>query len=179
MSEYIDNKKFQAALLDYKRKCEAAEAEGRDIPPASNYIGECFILLCNKIATRWNFVGYSYKDEMVLFGIEICVRRIRNYDPDKYNNPFGYFSRVVWRTFGDIIKAEHLQAYFRAKLTVDEYILADSLSDIDDTFGTNPEESATANPYFDWVSYEKRREEEREEKRKPKTPIEVPENALF
>ena len=176
MADYIDNKKFLEALKDYKVKCDEATEQGKDIPIPSNYIGECFMLLCNKIATRWNFTNYSYKDEMVLAGIEVCVLRIRNFDTEKYSNPFGYFSRLVWRTFSDIIKEEHQQSYFKAKLAVEDFILADSLADADSDYGVGPEE-APANPYFDWLGYEEKREADKAKKRKPKNVL--PENALF
>ena len=179
MAEYIDNKKFLQALKDYDLLCKEAESRGEEQPRVPEYIGECFILLCEKIATRWNFSNYSYKEDMILAGIEICLRRVRSFDPTQWDNPFGYFSRIIWRTLGDIIKDEHKQSYIKAKMTIDDFIMADALSDIEEDFGTNSEESATASPYFDWMSYEQKREAERAEKRKPKGLVVIPENALF
>lgn len=179
MAEYIDNKKFLQALKDYAVVCKAAEEQGLEQPRVPEYIGECFILLCEKISSRWNFSNYSYKEDMVLAGIEICLRRVRSFDPTQWDNPFGYFSRIIWRTFGDIIKDEHKQSYIKAKMAIEDFVMADSLSDAEDDFGTNSEEFATASPYFDWVSYEQKRETERAEKRKPKHLDRVYENALF
>lgn len=186
MSEhYLDNKKFLSALVDYKKLREAADEAGEEWPRASNFIGECFILLCNKIASRWNFSNYSYKDEMISAGIEICIRRIHNFDPEKSANPFGFFSRIVWRTFSDIIQEEHKQSYVKAKISIDEFLLSDSLNDLDNDASasdgnTTPEEVHNT-PYFDWVGYEAKMNLAKEEKRKAKLEAckVVPSNALF
>ena len=40
---YVDNKKFLAAMVEFKEKCKVAEENEKDQPPVSNYIGECFL----------------------------------------------------------------------------------------------------------------------------------------
>ena len=42
---YVDNKKFLAAMIEWKETCEEAQKKNGDIPPVTNYIGECFLRL--------------------------------------------------------------------------------------------------------------------------------------
>ena len=76
-----------------------AEAEGKKKPQVPNYIGECFIKIAQHTSYRPNFIGYPFREEMVSDGIENCLMYFHNFDPEKSDNPFGYFTLVVWRAF--------------------------------------------------------------------------------
>jgi hypothetical protein len=120
---YVNNKEFSQAVIDYVKSANKAEAEGKDIPTPSKYIGDCFIKICYKLASRPNFYGYSYKDDMVLDGIENCVKAIGNFDADKAVeksqsgnvNAFGYFTRIVWFAFLRRIQKEKKQQSIKDK----------------------------------------------------------------
>ena len=63
---YIDNKKFYTEMVVYRRLYEESLAAGEKRPLVSRYIGECIMLIATRLATRPNFVGYSYKASMLL-----------------------------------------------------------------------------------------------------------------
>lgn len=96
---YINKEELQNALMSYKQACLEASESGDEDPPIPNYIGECFVKMATKISYRPNFIGYSFKDEMVSDGIENCLLYFRNYDASKSNNPFGYFTKIIWYAF--------------------------------------------------------------------------------
>ena len=89
-TNYIDNKKFYTEMVIYRRLCDEAKEKGEERPIVSRYVGECIMMIATRLATRPNFVGYSYKDEMISDGIENCLMYFRNFDPAKSKNPFAY-----------------------------------------------------------------------------------------
>jgi DNA-directed RNA polymerase specialized sigma24 family protein len=115
VTNYINNGRFYEEMVKYKTAYKAAEAAGADKPRLSNYIGECFMLIASKLTNHPWFIGYSYKDEMKGDAIENCIRYAYNFDTDKYNNPFAYFTQVAWYAFRNRIKKERRQLYIKLK----------------------------------------------------------------
>ena len=113
---YINNSDFTEAIIDYKKTCEEAEEAGDDLPRVPNYIGECLMKISKGVGARPNFSGYSYRDEMVSDGIENGLRALRNFDPEKTRNPFGYFTQIIWYAFLRRISSEHKQTYVKHKV---------------------------------------------------------------
>ena len=113
---YVDNKKFLEAMTDYKLKCEKAAARNRRNPPVTNYIGECFLKIANHLSYRPNFINYTYRDDMISDGIENCLQYMSNFNPDKSNNPFAYFTQIIYYAFIRRIQKEKKQMLVKSKL---------------------------------------------------------------
>ena len=105
-------------------KCREAEEQGKPQPPVTNYIGECFLKIANHLSYRPNFINYTYRDEMISDGIENCLQYVHNFNPDKSNNPFAYFTQIIYYAFLRRIQKEKKQSHVKNKLienmTVDE-----------------------------------------------------------
>lgn len=112
---YVNNKDLLEALIQYKEECKEAEDAGEEIPRVPNYVGECIFKIANRLATKPNFSGYSYKDDMISDGIENCLQYIHNFDPNKSKNPFAYFTQIIWYAFLRRIQKEKKQLYIRFK----------------------------------------------------------------
>ncbi len=112
---YINNPDLLEALILYKRRCKEAEDSGEERPIVSNYIGECIYQIANRLATKPNFSGYSFKEDMVMDGIENCLQYMHNFDPNKTQNPFAYFTQIIWYAFLRRIAKEKKQMYIRYK----------------------------------------------------------------
>ena len=69
-------------------------------------IGRMVLLLVNRIATRPNFSGYTYIDEMKSIAVCHVWMAMKNFDPTKSNNAFSYFTTVVMNAFIYIINRE-------------------------------------------------------------------------
>ena len=113
---YVDNKKFLQAMTEYRDKCNKAEEKGRKKPPVTNYIGECFLKIANHLSYRPNFINYTYRDDMISDGIENCLQYMRNFNPEKSNNPFAYFTQIIYYAFIRRIQKEKKQQDVKAKL---------------------------------------------------------------
>ena len=145
---YINNPDFHYALDQYIKSTKEAEKLGKQLPRMSNYIGECFDRLCNKIASRPNFYGYSFKDEMIGDGIENCIMAAGNYNADHpLQNPFGYFTRIIWQAYVRRILKEEKQTYIKLKNFrknyVDDGIKNEVQNDIDEFIAAFEEKHLT------------------------------------
>jgi hypothetical protein len=116
MAHYVNNADFLAAISEYKRKVKEAQEQGLPKPIVSNYIGECILKIANHLSYKPNFINYSYRDDMILDGIENCIQYIDNFDPAKSNNPFAYFTQIIYYAFLRRIAKEKKQAYIKGKL---------------------------------------------------------------
>jgi len=113
---YVDNKKFLGAMIEHRAKVQKAEEKKRKAPEVTNYIGECFLKIANHLSYRPNFINYTYRDDMISDGIENCLQYMRNFNPEKSNNPFAYFTQIIYYAFIRRIQKEKKQQDVKAKL---------------------------------------------------------------
>lgn len=104
-------------MIKYTTSYHEAKAQGKEPPRVNEYIGECIWLIANRLSTNRNFVGYTYRDEMIGDAIENCLRYLHNFDPDKSKNPFAYFTQIMYYAFLRRIDKEKRQTYTKYKLT--------------------------------------------------------------
>jgi hypothetical protein len=112
---YVDNKVFLQAMVDWRAAWTDDKKETIK-PPISNYIGECFLKIANRLAYRPNFINYTYREEMVSDGIENCLQYAQNFNPEKSSNPFAYFTQIIYYAFLRRIAKEKKQTHVRNKL---------------------------------------------------------------
>ena len=116
---YVDNKAFQAAMIEYRKICTKAKKDKRDKPPVTDYIGECFLKIANHLSYRPNFINYTFRDDMISDGIENCLQYLDNFDPSKSNNPFAYFTQIIYYAFVRRIQKEKKQVIIKHKILTD------------------------------------------------------------
>ena len=114
---YVDNQKFYKAIVEYRQKLQDARDAGRDDPRIPDYIGECIWKIAEKLSTKPCFMNYSYRDEMVSDGIENCILYFKDYDPQKGQNPFAYFTQVIYYAFIRRISKEERNRYITVSYT--------------------------------------------------------------
>lgn len=112
---YVNNPDFLEALIKYQKDCREAEDAGDERPRVPDYIGTCIFQIGTRLATKPNFSGYSYKEDMISDGIENCLLYINNFNPEKSSNPFAYFTQIIWYAFLRRIAKEKKQMYIRFK----------------------------------------------------------------
>ena len=112
---YINNKTLYGAMIHYKNELREAEKKEIDKPIVPKYIGESILLICNNLAKKPNFSGYTYKQDMISDGIMDCISAVDNFDPDRTNNPFAYFTQIAWNAFLRRIQKEKKQTYIKHK----------------------------------------------------------------
>ena len=113
---YVDNKKFLQAMIEYKDRCDKAESRKRKAPPVTNYIGECFLKIANHLSYRPNFINYTFRDDMISDGIENCLQYLDNFNPKTSNNPFAYFTQIIYYAFVRRIQKEKKQITIKQRM---------------------------------------------------------------
>lgn len=126
---YVDNKRLYTEMVKYINAYNEAKDRGTETPKVNNYIGECIWLIANKLSTNRNFVGYTYRDEMIGDAIENTLRYIHNFDPDKTNNPFGYFTQIMYYAFLRRIEKEKKQQYIKLR-SMDNSLVMNTLVEL-------------------------------------------------
>ena len=166
MAHYVNNEEFVSQLELYKERL--ASNPNERVP---EYIGKCILDIAKKFASRPNFYGYSYKEEMVSDGIENCLRYLTNFDSSKSVNAFAYFTQICYFAFIRRISREKKQSYIKFKLVQNMPAELFDLGEYDDKeFSQNFISSIQNSSSFDHESYE--RLMKRKSKPAKKTPIE-------
>lgn len=129
VKNYINNKTLYLALIEYKRTLREAEALYKEAPQVTRYIGESILLICNNLAKKPNFSGYTYKQEMIADGIMDCLAAVDNFNPDRTNNPFAYFTQIAWNAFIRRIHKEKKQTYIKHKNFENSFLMNELWSD--------------------------------------------------
>jgi len=118
---YVSNQEFSQAVVDYVREVERAEKLNYNyIPVVPDYIAECFLKISTGLSRKPNFSRYTFKDEMIMDGVENCLRAIRNYDIEASTrsgkpNAFGYFTQIIYYAFLRRIQRENRQQDIKLK----------------------------------------------------------------
>ena len=112
---YIDNEKFLKEMVIYKRGFDEAKSKDELPPMISEYLGECFMKIAQRLSFRPNFINYAFKDDMISDGIENCIQYIKNFNPEKSSNPFAYFTQIIYYAFIRRIQKEKKQLYVKYK----------------------------------------------------------------
>lgn len=140
-TNYVDNKEFGRALSEYIQELEKAKElrnkaleekwdEVPELPVVPDYIAICFQNIAEGLSMKNNFIGYTFREEMVLDAVENCLRAIKSYKPAGLEdgsdpNAFSYFTTVCNNAFLRRIKKENRQTQIKAK-----YIQQSGLADI-------------------------------------------------
>lgn len=131
---YVNNKDFSEAVHNYAVEAHAAKARDEKAPMIPNYIAESFLKIAEGLSHKANFVRYTYREEMVMDGVENCLKAIENYDPAVVTrtgrpNAFAYFTQIIWYAFLRRIakekKQQDIKMRYMAQSGYEEFIQSD------------------------------------------------------
>lgn len=123
---YVDNKKFLQAMIEYRNSVMLAEEEGKSRPRVPFYIGDCIMKIATHLSYKPNFVNYTFREEMISDGIENCLQYIDNFNPEKSQNPFAYFTQIIYYAFLRRIQKEKRYLYTKYKATENANIFGET-----------------------------------------------------
>ena len=107
---YIDSKEMMEELIHYNDTGEITEV-----------LGAMFLKLARRYTSKPNFVGYSFRDEMISESVYRMISQIDKFDVDHPSkNPFAYFTQICFHQCLTMINKEKRQTEIkdniRAKL---------------------------------------------------------------
>lgn len=113
---YVNNNDLLEALIEYKKEYRETLRLGIQKPKVSNYIGECIFSIATNLSKKPNFYSYTFREDMIMDGVENCLAYIHNFDENKTTrNPFAYITQIVYYAFLRKIAKEKKQMYIKFK----------------------------------------------------------------
>jgi hypothetical protein len=158
---YVDNQKFYREIVAYKQKLAEAEEQGLEEPRIPEYVGECIYKIAEKLSTKPCFINYSYREEMIGDGIENCILYFKDYNVDFGQNPFAYFTQIIYYAFLRRIGKEEKNRY-----TVYKHFQEMMSSHGSEMFTDSDGNSLTSGPLYDNINQFMDRFEKKEQAKK-------------
>lgn len=111
MAEFIKNEELYNELYEYVEKMKIN-------PEAvmTNRLGYMIHVIVSGLASRSNFTGYMYKDEMISLGIYYCCKYLKSYDLTR-KNPHAYISKIAENAFKSVINDEKKKCMSSTRLS--------------------------------------------------------------
>lgn len=112
MANYCDKVTFLEDIKAYRERKKTNPDE-----PIPDYSAKSIMLISEKLANRPNFIGYSYRSDMISDGIYTCLKYFDSFDPNhSAANPFGYFSQICYFAFLQRLAKEKKQSSIKSKI---------------------------------------------------------------
>jgi len=115
-NHYVSNKELLVACTAYSAAYKDAKEKGTELPSVPHDIGSAIFRISTNLMNNYNFVGYTYRDEMISDAIVKCITKAHNFDQEKSDNPFAFFSQIAWNSAVERIKKENHQTSVKAKI---------------------------------------------------------------
>ena len=117
---YVNNAEFSQAVVDYVTIVQEAKKTKIQLPIVPDYIASCFLRIAEGLPHKSNFIRYTYREEMVMDGVENCLKAIENYNIETATrtgkpNAFAYFTQITWYAFLRRIAKEKKQQDIKLK----------------------------------------------------------------
>lgn len=117
---YVNNADFSQAVVEYVKTVREAKEKDQPLPVVTDYIASCFLRIAEGLSHKSNFIGYTYREEMVMDAVENCLKAIENYDIEAATrtgkpNAFAYFTQITWYAFLRRIAKEKKQQDVKLK----------------------------------------------------------------
>lgn len=107
-NHYIDKAEMLAEVV----KSKAAGA-------MTDKLARMILMLAEKYSHHHWFIGYSYREDMVADAVLNLVHSALKFDPEKSNNPFGYYTIAIQRSFMHYLHVEKKHRYIRDKMLLE------------------------------------------------------------
>ena len=117
---YVNNRDFSNSVVEYVKTVREAQECDDTIPKVPDYIAISFLKIAEGLSHKSNFIRYTYREEMVMDGVENCLKAILNYNLEaatRSGNPnaFAYFTQICWYAFLRRIAKEKKQQDIKLK----------------------------------------------------------------
>lgn len=129
---YVNNAELYQHMVAYCEARDKALAEGKEKPPVDNFIGEAIMKIATHLSFRPNFIGYSYRQDMIGDAIDNCLTYIDSFDPKKSKNPFSYLTQICWCAFVRRLKLEKRNSIIKGRYMMMSNITDSMQLDADD-----------------------------------------------
>ena len=113
---FVDNAEFKYELECRRIIVQEALARGEEPPRLSESIGRKLLMVAEALAHRPYFIGYSYREDMVMTAMYDCVKYVDKFDTSRGTSAFAYFTQTCWYAFIRYIQSEKKQSYVKVEI---------------------------------------------------------------
>lgn len=117
-TNYVSNKELLEEIIEYKKTCKYDE-NGKYVKGSgrmNNNLGRMMLLIANGLATKPNFIGYTWREDMVAEGLLAVCKYLHNFDPEKSTNAFSYITQYFYNAFIAYINKQKKHSYIKDQL---------------------------------------------------------------
>lgn len=104
---YLNNKDMMIQVIESHR-----------IGKMTDELAKMLTLLTKRYGSRANLVNYTYNDDMQAYAMMMFCRTWKNFNPEKYNNPFAYYTQCIKNCFRQYLVSEKKHRNIRDKSLV-------------------------------------------------------------
>ncbi len=119
-THYVNNKELFNAMKEYRPLYLASIAANESRPEMPKAVATAIVQIATKMSRMHNFIGYSYRSEMISVAILQLTAKFHLFDPTKSDNFFAYASQICWNAFIGVIKDEQKHTSIRARVINDK-----------------------------------------------------------
>lgn len=112
--EYVNNAEMTRVISEWVLEIKKIE-DRSNWPRMPEYLGECFLKIVNNYGNKVNFRNYTYLEDMKAEALLSCIKYAHNFDPEKSQNAFAYFTQVTHTYFLQVMEREKKQAKIKMR----------------------------------------------------------------
>lgn len=115
---YVNNDELIEELRKFKLTCEYND-KGKYVMGSgdiSENLGKMIWSIADGLSHKANFRGYTWRRDMVQYGVLLCLKYCHNFDPDNSKNAFSYITMICYRAFIQYIEKEKKHGKMKNKL---------------------------------------------------------------
>jgi DNA-directed RNA polymerase specialized sigma24 family protein len=102
---YIENDTVYKQILEWKTEYDKVFEDTGEHIGVSEDLTKSIYTIANQLSNRYNFNGYSFRDDMIQDAMYVILKYMRNYDITK-TNPHAYITTCCWNAFTNRINIE-------------------------------------------------------------------------
>ena len=92
----------------------------KELGRITNELARMLMLITERLSCKSNFVGYSFREDMVSFAIVNLMANALKFNPEKSNNPFAFYTTSIINSFLQYLADEKKHRDIRDSLIVEE-----------------------------------------------------------
>lgn len=92
----------------------------KELGRITNELARMILMIAERFSCKSNFVGYSFREDMVSFAMVNLMANALKFNPEKSNNPFAFYTTAIRNSFLQYLADEKKHRDLRDSLIVEE-----------------------------------------------------------
>jgi hypothetical protein len=93
--------------------------KSREVGYITDRLARMLMLLTERYSRKANFVGYSYREDMVGAALLNLCKNALKFNPERSQNPFAFYTTAIFRSFLQYMEGEKAEHFIRDTMLID------------------------------------------------------------